>query len=463
MARAGCDLIALALVLAVGCRSPEPATAPERPAPAAFAQRALQDNGAWQALADLVAVAPRRLTGSEGAERAVQWAAERFRAQGADEVRLEPVRVPRWVRGEASAAIVGEAGDEPLSVLALGGSVATPEEGILAEVVMVRSFDELRAQPERARGRIVFFNRPMPRALANTFQAYSEAVPQRGSGAIEASKAGGVAALVRSLTTQIDDFPHTGSLHYEEGVDRVPAAAISTLDAEMLAARLLRGERVVVRLRLSCATLADVVSHNVVAELRGRELPDEVVLIGAHLDAWDVGHGAQDDGAGCAHVLEAMRLIRALGLRPRRTIRAVLFINEENGLRGAHAYAERYAKELGRHFAAIESDRGGGPPVGFDCNAGGDKLAAIRAVVHELRALDCGAFVPVPGGAGGADIGVLRPAGVTLMSLITNTQRYFDYHHSERDLLATIHERELALGAAALAFVASSLAELDQR
>ena len=243
----------------------------------------------------------------------------------------------------------GDAGEVP--VLALGGSVATPPEGIEAELVVVRGFEALAAMGERARGKIVLFNRAMPRALRNTFRAYGAAVPQRTNGAVEAAKVGAVAALVRSMTTRVDDVPHTGALRYRDGVPRVPAAAVSTAGADRLAALVKAGKPVRVRLRLSCQTLADVPSANVIGEIPGTDKADEVVVIGAHLDSWDVGEGAHDDGAGCAHALEAMRLIGAVGLRPARTIRAVLFINEENGLRGARAYADEHRDELAKHFA----------------------------------------------------------------------------------------------------------------
>jgi Zn-dependent M28 family amino/carboxypeptidase len=300
----------------------------------------------------------------------------------------------------------------------------------------------------------VFFNRPMPRALSRTFQAYGEAVPQRTNGAVEAAKAGAVAALVRSVTTSIDEFPHTGAMEYQDGVPMVPAAAVATEDAEALAAMLREGP-VRVRLALGCETRGDVTSANVVGELVGRELPDEVVVIGGHLDAWDLGQGAHDDGAGCAHVLEAMRLLRACGIAPRRTIRAVLFMNEENGLRGGRAYARAHAAE--RCVAAIETDNGGASPQGFSTSLRGDDADLLRPLFLPLSEFGAGAFVA--GGGGGADVGPLGQQGVPLFGLITDGQRYFDYHHSAQDTLDKVNERELALGAAALAYAASVLAD----
>jgi Zn-dependent M28 family amino/carboxypeptidase len=343
---------------------------------------------------------------------------------------------------------------EELRVLALGGSVATPPGGLEAEVVMVRGFEELEGLGEQARGKIVFFNRPMPRILANTFVAYGQAVDQRGHGAVHAARAGGVAALVRSMTTAIDDFPHTGSLQYDAAVPKVPAAAVSTLGAERLA-QMLEGKAVRLRLELDCATHPDVLSANVVGEIPGREKPQEIVLVGGHLDAWDVGHGAHDDGCGSVQSIEALRLLRTAGIRPRRTIRAVLFMNEENGLRGAHEYASAHRQE--KHFAAIEADRGGFEPRGFSTTLKGPDFVRVQEIVRAMDAWGMGATIP---GGGGADIAVLGPMNVPLFGLVTAPHRYFDLHHSERDRIDQVNERELALGAAALAWLAWQLADL---
>lgn len=417
--------------------------------------RALEDNEAIRQLADLLRAAPSRLSGSPGAEDAVRFCVQRMRDLGLERVRAEPVLVPRWERGVETARITGPDGAAaPLRVTALGGSVPTAAGGIEAEVLMVRSFEHLRERPEDVAGKIVFYNRPMPRVFRRTFQAYGEAVPQRTLGALEAGRYGAAAVLVRSLTTAIDGLPHTGALRYEDGLPRIPAAAIATADAELLAARLHEGP-VRVRLELGCSTHDDVWSANVVGEIVGSSLPDEIVVVAAHLDAWDLGHGAHDDGAGCAHVLEAMRLLRALGIAPRRTIRAVLYMNEENGLRGAAAYAERHAQA--RHVAAIETDSGGFSPLGFTCNLRGEAAGAIRDLLRPLDELGCGLFLP--GGGGGADIAPLGAFGVPLLGMLVDSQRYFDFHHTAADTIEAVNERELALGAAALAYVASVLAD----
>jgi Zn-dependent M28 family amino/carboxypeptidase len=259
---------------------------------------------------------------------------------------------------------------------------------------------------------------------------------------------------VRSVTTSIDEFPHTGAMNYDAAVPKVPAAAVCTADAELIAALLQKGP-VRLRLELGCQTLPDVESANVVGELRGDSLPDEVVVIGGHLDAWDLGLGAHDDGAGCAHVLEAMRLLQTSGLHHKRTIRAVLFMNEENGLRGGEAYAQAHAAE--KHVAALETDGGGAAPEGIGCSLRDAAAAPIRAAMAPLAAHDAGTFLE--GGGGGADIGPLAKQGVPMFSLIVNDARYFDYHHSAQDIPAAVNGRELALGAATVAFAALMLAD----
>ncbi len=370
--------------------------------------RALEDSRAITQLRDLVDAAPKRLSGSKGYEDAVVFATQRLHDIGCADVRTEPVMVPCWVRGEETAAVTSP---EPvaLRVTALGGSVATPPGGLEAEVVMVKSFEQLRELGEQARGKIVFFNRAMPRAFLRTFQAYGDAVPQRSNGAVEAAKVGAVAAIVRSMTTSIDGHPHTGAMRYADGVAQVPAAAIATADAETLARMLAESKTPVkVKLVLGCRTEPDVMSHNVIAEIRGSERPDEVVVLGSHLDAWDLGEGAHDDGAGCAQTIEAMRLLVACGIQPKRTIRAVLFANEENGLRGGAAYDAAHANE--RHVAAIETDSGGASPFGFSCTVARDKADPFRALLTPLAAYHCDAFAP--GGGGGADIGPLAARGV---------------------------------------------------
>lgn len=419
-------------------------------------RRALQDNEAIAILRSLVEAAPKRLAGSPGMLAAERWAMAKMREIGFDEVRAEPVMVPNWQRGIESGAVVAP-GALPLRITALGGSVATPDGGIEAEVVEVRSFEQLQAMGDAAKGKIVFFNRPMPRIFRRTGRAYGEAVPQRSNGAIEAAKVGGVFALVRSVTTATDGYPHTGAMRYEDGVDRVPAACVATEDADALAKMLAEGP-VRVRLELGCRTLPDVQGNNIVGDYRGSQFPDEVVVIGGHLDAWDLGTGAQDDGAGCAHCLEAVRLLKQMGCRPKRTIRVVLFANEENGLRGALAYAKAHEHEVDKHVAAIETDGGGFTPQGFSCSLRGEEAAAIERLFEPLDRINAGLFLS-GAGAGGADISVLHARGVPCFGLWVDGQRYFDYHHTAADDLPSVNERELALGAAVIAYAASALAD----
>ncbi len=433
-----------------------------RPAVTVLLKEGLARGQAYDKLAELCRVAPRRLSGSPGAAAAVEWARQQMLADGLENVRLVPCMVPHWERGQVAELRVvepPEAAGERLAILALGGSVATPEGGLTAEVVQVRSWDELKALGEQVRGKLVFYNRPMDPTLFEYGAAYGGAVDQRGQGAIEAARRGGVGAIVRSMTTRLDDFPHTGAMRYADDLPRVPAVAVSTLGAERLAALLARGP-VRVHLALDSRWLPDAPSANVVGEITGREWPEEVIVLGGHLDAWDVGQGAQDDGGGCCQAMEALRLLRALHLAPRRTIRCVLFMNEENGGRGADAYRDSVADALDRHVLAIESDGGVGTPRGFGAKGTPEALATLRAIASLLEPAGCGEFRE---GGGGADIDPLAEAGgVTVMAFRSDTQHYFDLHHSARDTLDTVWPREINLGAAAMAAMAYVVAELEQ-
>jgi Zn-dependent M28 family amino/carboxypeptidase len=377
---------------------------------------------------------------------------------GFENVRLEAIQVPHWVRGPIEeAAVVGTQGQAavPLRICALGGSVATPEEGITAPVLEVRSFEELRAAGEKAKGRIIFFNRPFDRGLINPFHAYGGAVDQRSVGAIEAARAGGKAALVRSMTTALDDSPHTGAMYYNDTVPKVPAAAVSTRGAETLSQLLAGDPDLKLRIKLTCQTLPDVESANVVGELVGSEKPKEIVLIGGHLDSWDKGQGAHDDGAGCIHAIEAVRLLKQLGFRPKRTIRAVLFMNEENGLRGGQGYADR-SRPGERHVIAIESDMGGFAPRGFDVGADATTFPKVARWAYLFEPIEADRFHK---GGGAGDISALARKGVPCVGLRLAGQRYFDYHHSENDTIDKVNQRELELGAAAMAVLAYVMAE----
>ncbi len=412
---------------------------------------------AWPYLADLTGSIGPRLSGSPHAAQAVEWGRKMMERLGFQNVHLEPVMVPHWVRGKVEEASVLRSSGKPvpLKICALGGSIATPKRGITAEVVEVKSFAELRALGDGAKGKIVFFNRPMDRTKCYTFEAYGGAVDQRGQGAVEAARAGGVAALVRSMSTRIDDVPHTGAMGYNDSIPKVPTAAVSTRGAELLDSLLAVDPHLKVRFRQECETLPDVESANVVGELRGTEKPEEVIVVGGHLDSWDKGRGAHDDGAGVVQSIEALRLLRQLGLKPKRTIRAVAFMNEENGGRGGQAYAAK-DRPGETHIAAIESDMGGFMPRGFGVGTDSIRFQKIARWAHLFSYIWADRIVP---GGGGSDISWLGPKGVPQISLLPETQRYFDYHHSDSDTIDKVNERELELGGACLAILTYVLAQ----
>lgn len=395
-----------------------------------------------------------RLAGSPQAAAAVEYTKQMLDTLGLDSVWLQPCMVPHWVRGEKEQVRIVSSrkmGDIELKALALGNSVGTGKAGIVAEVVEVKSLDEVEKLGKAAlNGKIVFYNRPLDPTQINTFNAYGGAVDQRGLGASRASRQGAVGVLVRSMTTRLDDIPHTGGLQYEEGVTPIPAVGISTNDAELLS-QLLKEESVRVYIRTTCERYPNKLSYNVIGEIRGTEKPAEIITVGGHLDSWDVGQGAHDDGAGCVQSMDVLQLFKRLNYKPKRTIRCVLFMNEENGLAGGRAYAAEAARKKEVHLAAIESDRGGFTPRGFGCE--GDisifekkfKKVASWQPLMEAYGLDLH-----PGG-GGADIGPLKAQKVMLFGFEPDSQRYFDYHHTEIDVFAAVNKRELEMGTAAMA------------
>ena len=420
----------------------------------------LHDLGAYTFLRELVSIAPERFSGTPGYQFATDFVARWMKKYGLENVRLEPVVVPRWERGSTEQAVVLASGrhasDVSLSICALGGSIATPPEGVAARVLEVHSFEELAAKEADARRNIVFFNVPMDPEKLNTRDAYRAVARYRTKGAIEAAKRGALAVLVRSLTLAKDDVPHTGTVEYNDQVTHIPAAALGTLSADLLSNRVKEDEHVRAKVVLSCQPLGNVESFNVVGEIRGLEKPNEIVLVGAHLDAWDVGTGAHDDGAGCAHVLEALDLIRRAGLKPKRTIRVVLFTNEEHGASGAAAYATAAARVSERHIAAIESDHGGFAPRGFNFETDSvtfRKFLQWRRLFEELNA---GKFAP---GFTATDIQPLVAKGVTGIGLDPENHRYFDYHHSANDTIDKVHPRELEMGAIVIGLLSFLIAE----
>ncbi|NCP05552.1 MAG: M20/M25/M40 family metallo-hydrolase [Flavobacteriales bacterium] len=394
-----------------------------------------------------------RLSGSLGAEKAVSWGKEELEKLGLDEVWLQPVMVPKWVRGAKEYAFIeSEPGKTTtVNICALGGSVATPALGIKANVVEIHNFEELEALgKEQIEGKIVFYNRPMQADLIQTFQAYGGCVNQRYLGAVEASKYGAVAVIVRSMNLRLDDLPHTGSMTYNDipVEKRIPSAAISTNDAELLSTMLELDKHVKFYFKQNCKQLKDVQSYNVIGEITGSEFPNEYMVVGGHLDSWDLGDGSHDDGAGIVQSMEVLRLFKQLGIKPKRSIRVVLFMNEENGLRGGNKYAEDAKLKGENHVFALESDSGGFTPRGFsfDCSE-----ANFNQVLTWQPLFKPYLIHYFEKGGSGADVGPLKNDTNVLAGLRPDSQRYFDYHHASNDTFDAINKRELELGAATMA------------
>jgi len=421
----------------------------------------LANSQAYETLSYLTDNIGPRLSGSKNADLAVKWTTKKFREWGID-VRNEKVIVPHWVRGEERARLVSHH-DQKIVLTALGGSVATPASGITAEVIEVTSYDQL-TQLGRAKiqGKIVYYHNAMDMDLVEhgrAFEAYSKAVVFRGSGASRAAEYGAVGAVIRSVASASLRTPHTGAMRYDEKQPKIPAAALATEDGELIHRLLAKGERVRMHMVLTPKTLPDVESANVIAEIRGSERPNEIVLIGGHLDSWDLGTGAIDDGSGVVMVMETLRVMKELGIKPKRTIRGVLFMNEENGLRGGRAYFDGVAKreELQRHVAAIETDAGAAPPVGYTTTLEGKDLDAIRARAKVLERIAPMYFQSSK--HTGADTGPLTDAGVPGFGLIPDPRHYFDYHHTPADTLDKVDPKALAQDTAAIAALAYLIAE----
>ena len=413
---------------------------------------ALVSDHAYKRLAHLTDHIGHRLSGSKSLEQAIQWALAEMKRDGLDNVRGEKVMVPHWVRGEESLEMTAPR-PLKLTMLGLGNSVGTPAEGITAEAVVVRNFAELDALGEKVRGKIVVYNVP--------FTGYGATVQYRGSGPSRAARYGAVAVLVRSITPVSLQSPHTGALNYDQRQPKIPAAAISIESAEVLQRMQDRGDRTTLRLKMEAKFLPDAESANVIAELRGSEKPDEVVLIGGHFDSWDVGQGAHDDGGGCIIAWEAVRLLKELGLKPRRTIRVVLYTNEENGLRGGNAYRDAYRSQLGKHIFAIESDSGTYRPEGLGLAA--TAPPQVRSNLREIAKLLSGIGADrIAASGGGADIGPIMREGVPGASLDVEGSHYFDIHHTASDTLDKIDPRDLQLCVATMAVFAYTIADIPE-
>ncbi len=394
-----------------------------------------------------------RLSGSANAQKAVEYGFARMKEYGFDTVFLQPVMVPHWERGKVEAAVCNE---KKLHIKALGGSVGTDGKVFEAEIIEVKSFTELEMLGEEGvKGKIVFYNRPMDPKFKDTFTAYSGAVDQRGDGAPKAARFGAKAVLVRSMTLRLDQFAHTGSLRYADSIPKIPAAAISTEDAEWLS-QTLETKKLRVSLELSCQKFEDAPSFNVVAEMRGTQFPNQFISMGGHLDSWDVGEGAHDDGAGVVQSLEALRLLKEMNYKPKHSIRCVWFMNEENGNRGGLKYAFLADSLKEQHIAAIESDRGGFMPEAFSIDGPETFVAQFQKFIPELKETGVSEIFA---GYGGVDIGPLKKyyPNIPLIGLVPNSEKYFDYHHADTDVFEAVNPKELQKGAEAMAILARLL------
>lgn len=390
-----------------------------------------------------------RLSGSPQLDEAIAWGASLLELYGADTILLQPVVVPKWTRGHHEKGTMNVDGKtERIRITALGGSVGTSGE-VTAPVVEVKYLEDLDTLGREAiEGKIVLFNRPMDPLLINTGAAYGGAFDQRSNGASQAAKFGAKGALIRSLTHALDTFPHTGAMRYDDQYPRIPAAGISTVDAIAIKEALKKGQEVEVSLELSCTTYSDVTQYNVIAEIKGSEKPNEFIVVGGHLDSWDIGEGAHDDGAGIVQSIEVLRILKALNYHPRRSIRVVLFINEENGNNGGEAYAKIANEEGSMHYAAIESDAGGFSPRGFSMEGSDLQFERFKSWIPLLEPYG---IHMARRGWSGVDIRPLKNDTIVLFGLLPDNQRYFDFHHSNRDVWENVNKRELLLGAASLA------------
>ena len=442
----------------------EPLTDRYREAAGRILGTALQDVEGWEKLTHLTTEIGNRLSGSSGLERAIEWAHARMKAEGLQNVRLQPVKVPHWVRGKEYAEVVSPV-EKPLGILGLGGSVGTPPEGITAPIVVVRSFDELEALGrEKVEGKILLYAPP--------WMDYSRNVAYRRAGASRAAKLGAVAALVRSVTDRSLYTPHTGSMQYEDDIPQIPAAAVTVEDMGWMHRMTKAGHEVEVKLYMEAKNLPEADSANVIAEIIGSEKPEEIVVMGGHFDSWDVGQGAHDDGAACIAAWQALKILKDVGLRPRRTLRVVLWTNEENGLGGGRAYRESVGDDIGNHVAAIEMDGGAEKPIGFgfgledvdrdDTSSPTYEVAfeKLRQIGRLLDGIDAG---EIQRGGGGADIGPLMRDGVPGLSARNVHDHYRDWHHTHADTLDKVDPQDFRQSIAMLAVMGYVLADMPGR
>ncbi|TAL61474.1 MAG: peptidase M28 family protein, partial [Bacteroidetes bacterium] len=389
-----------------------------------------------------------RLTASPGAEKAVAWTNELMKGYGFDKVYLQECMVPHWERGEKEIGKVINAATgaaREVAIVALGGSVATGKKGMRAEIVEVKNFDELKKLgKEKIQGKIVFFNYPFDVTQIVPFDMYRDAAKYRTTGAIEAAKLGAIASMTRSMTNYITKYPNTGAMRYNDTIAKIPACAISTQDAEWLSAEIRKGTKAMFYLKMNCQTLPDVKSYNVIGEITGTQHPEEIITIGGHLDSWDLAEGAHDDGTGVMQSVEVLRTLKKIGHKPKRTIRAVMFMNEENGLRGGEEYAKQAEVKKEKHILALESDAGGFTPRGFGLTMPEEKKNKIKSWQKYFQPFGAWDFTK---GGGGSDIGPLAKQGTPLMGFTPDNQRYFIIHHTALDTFEQVNKRELEMGA----------------
>ncbi len=391
-----------------------------------------------------------RLTASPRCYQAKNFVYSLLDSLGFDPVFKQPFLATHWERGEKeSASLILDETSTDMSMTTLGGSIGTPGEGVEGEVIELLGLEQLEEfGREKLEGKVVFFNRPMDPRHVNTFHACGGCVDQRWGGAMEAAKFGAVGVVVRSMSHAQDDHPHTGSMGYADDVQKIPSVAISTNSANELSEALLAGKKPKVKIITSAKSYPDTIVNNVVGEIRGTEFPEEIILVGGHLDSWDNGEGAHDDGAGCVHAIEAVRILKAIGYKPKRTLRVVLFINEENGLRGGKKYCEEAKKYNWNHIVAIESDRGGLSPRGFHMEAEKEQIEKVQSW---RKVLEPYGLYDFRAGGSGADIKPLQGENTVLVGFVPDSQRYFDFHHAPSDVFENVNKRELEMGAASMA------------
>jgi hypothetical protein len=414
-----------------------------------IADEILLHSKAYANLHDLTKNIGGRLSASPGFYKAEQWGLKVLQESGADKAWLQECMIPHWVRGGKDQAVANlSSKKKELDVIALGNSLGTGSNGISANVLEVTSFEDLEKKKDLVKGKIVFYNYKFNPTFVNVFQSYGDAVRYRGAGASQAAKYGALAVVVRSMSASTDNNPHTGSLHYDTTFPKIPAVAIGLKDADLLDSAL-RLKAVNVLLKTNGYFLPDTIGHNVIGELTGAEFPDEYITVGGHLDSWDPGEGAHDDGAGIVHTIEVLRAFKALGYKPRHSIRFVLFANEENGLRGGTKYAEEAKTKNEKHIFAVESDAGGFSPRGYSFGGTPEQLKKVQGWIPLLTWYG---VYQIVGGGGGADVSPLNANLRTpVAELVPDTQRYFDYHHARNDVFENVNKRELELGAVNLA------------